>query len=229
MVWLVATLLVLGGGLTYLGVELWNRGILGPRRFAVVQVSSEPTGAVVYLDSERRFGLTPLSMHGVSVEVAHKLVVALDGFEPWRLELKLGRKELRKEIMAHLRQVRLGGTPGTLVVEVNQVGSQVFLDGELKGIAPLTIERVKSGEAHVLVVKQDGFDESVMRIDLVKPGEKRMVHVTLRPGHTEKLQRGVERPRGKGPPSGPVVLPGRANVPPLREGNVGQRLPGDPR
>jgi len=222
------SIVVLLGALTVLVVHLWRRGVIGPRRLAVVQVTSKPAGATVYLDGEKRFGVTPLSLHGVMLEQAHMLVVALDGYEPWRLRLVLNRDQFERHVIADLRPVGRGGAPGMLVVKADQPGAQVFLDGELKGTAPITIDRVKSGEAHTLVVKKDGFDDEVIQIDALRPQEKRPVWVKLTPAGKKPLnKKGVERPKRKGDaPAAPVVLPSRATVPPLREGNVGERVPG---
>ena len=217
--------LMLGSALAALGVYLWKGGVLGPRREGVVQVSSTPPGAMVYLDGEKRFGVTPIPLYGVALEKPHLLVLVLDGHEPWRKRFTLTREQTEVRYAAQLKRSRPGGAPAALEVEVNEPGAEVYLDGVKQGTAPLTLEKVQSGVDHTLVVKKEGFDEATMTVQAPRPGERRKVQVTLVPSQA-KLIKGVEKPRGGGLAPGPVVLPPRATVPPLQDHNLGERLPG---
>jgi serine/threonine protein kinase len=221
----VVAIALMLAALGLLGIFLWKRGLLGTKRTAVVRVVSQPPGAAVYLDGEKRFGVTPVSLYGVTPKQPHKLVVALEGYAPWRTKFTLEADELDKgkRIDAKLKRTGPGGAPAALIVRVNEQDAQVYLDGEYQGRAPLSLERVKSGVEHVLVIKKEGFDNGVVQIDALKPGEKRAVQVTLsRP--EGKLIKGVDKPRREALAPGPVTIPRVPQVP-LNEGMVGERVP----
>ena len=59
---------------------------------------------------------------------------------------------------------------GTLRIETDVAGAQVFLDRQFVGTAPLTAERVKPG-THQLNVTAEGFDGIAQTID-VEPGPR---------------------------------------------------------
>jgi hypothetical protein len=221
---------VLVAALGILGVFLWKGGILGPRRVGEVEVATKPPGATIYLDGEKRFAVTPTTLHGLVPGREYMIVVALEGYQPWKKKLKVERDRLHRRFDLTLERSRPGGPPATLVVRVNVPDAQVFVDGVSKGTAPVTLKDIRSGVSHTLVIKKEGFDDGVLQLDALEPKERRSVHVTISPSQA-KLQKGIERPRGKGRgkkkgSSGPIVIP-RSNVAPLREGNIGERLPGD--
>jgi serine/threonine protein kinase len=227
LVLLAVAVFILVASLGALGVFLYKGGIIGPRRVGEVEIATKPAGATVYLDGKRRFAVTPTTVHGLKPGQEYMLVVVLEGFRPWKKKLTLDEDKLHRRFDLKLERDRPGGPPATLTVRVNEPDARVFLDGELKGTAPVKITDVPSGVSHTLVIKKEGFEDGVLQLDALEPRERRSVHVTLGPSQTKLIQ-GIERRKvrkGKGS-SGPVEIP-RSKVAPLREGNIGERLPGD--
>ena len=222
----VALLLILGSGVVVL---LKYRA--GADSAGGVVVTSDPPGASVQLDSEKRFGVTPLTLHGVAPSSSHTLLLTLEGYHPWTKRLAPGERA----VAAKLRPASPTGA-ATLVVKVDgeATGAEVYLDGELRGVVPLTLQ-VPIG-SHTVVIKKEGFDEHTVQLRSLAAGETHTVSVKLVP-ESSNLLRGIEdRPAGKRgtkpkkvKDEGPVTVP-RASpaLSPLRNDNLGERLPSVP-
>jgi hypothetical protein len=221
---IAAVVILVGGAALALGIRLWVTG--STPASLPVRITSEPEGATVYLDGEKRFGATPLVVHDVAVGREHKLLVLLEGYQPWRETFVLGRATPAPGFAAKLEPTRPGGL-ATLLVKASAEGAEVFLDGEKQGTAPISLEKVATGIPHTVVVRRDGFDEVTMPIDGLASGEKRTVEVALVPWKSG-LKKGVdEGRRGKGPrgPSGPpATVPRTGGSSALKSDKVGQHL-----
>jgi hypothetical protein len=202
-----------------------------------VTVTSDPAGATVYLDGVKRFGATPLTVHGLERGRSYALLILLEGFLPHRGRLALDGAPASRALHVKLRHQ--GGDPATLRITVEPSGAEVYLDGEKRGAAPAAID-VPSGLPHTLVIKKDGFEEQTLQIDGLTVGEQRKLEITLKP--RKGLKQGVERPGAPTPPqpqpkpnpatkgparkSAPVETP--RPTPSLRsprEGTIGEHLP----
>jgi eukaryotic-like serine/threonine-protein kinase len=199
-----------------------------------VTVATEPAGATVYLDGEKRFGVTPLAMHGVTRGRAHTLLVTLDGHQPWQKKFTLSAGASLAERTFGLKLQAIAPTGmATLLVKVNEAGAEVYLDGELRGMvgdSALVVDRVATGKAHTLVIKRDGFEEQTVQLDGLSAGERRSVLVTLAPARANpNLRRGIKDAPGrkgssKAPTEAPVSVP-RNPLAPLRNDSLGEHLP----
>jgi hypothetical protein len=184
----------------------------------VLEVVTRPSGATVFLDGEKRFGETPLELHGVPTGKDLRLVVLHDDHEPHARTVRLDSQG-KEGVTIELTPTENGGAPGSLAVQVDHGGAQVFLDGELQGAAPVKLDDVASGVEHSVVVTKDGFATETVELKL-KPGEHRDLQVSLSPERSDL--EGVDKPRrARG---GPVEVP-RARGRRLGGGRQGERLP----
>jgi hypothetical protein len=127
--------------------------------FGTFQLNTQPAGARVYVDG-RFAGFTPTTY--VSSVGRHDIYFDLDGYETFatRVNLRGG----------HIYPVRVRLTPdihgvGTLLLEANTVGAQVFVDGRPAGqissrLEKLAFRRLSIGEHEVTVIAP-GFTTEV--------------------------------------------------------------------
>ena len=125
-----------------------------------LKVVSEPSASAVFLD-EKHVGETPLSIR-MWMDGKHIIKVTKKGHNDFKqnIELQFGTT---KEINAELVPKLLGG----LTVESNPEGADVYLDGQLKGVTPLRLDKVKKGTI-LLEIKKHHYS-TVKRTLVVKP------------------------------------------------------------
>ena len=198
-----------------------------------VEVVSEPSGASVYVDGETQYAATPLALHGLSRAKDHTLLLILEGFRPWQKTVRLDGSTASREVRAVLERVGPGGEPGSLALEVNVNGAEVFLDGEAQdGKTPMVLEHVRSGMTHTLVVRKEGFQDVTISVTPLAAGERRRLKVTLEAGSgTGSGSAPHEKAPGKKPGGKKAgVTPPRV-APSLQsplEGKIGEHLPANP-
>lgn len=103
-----------------------------------INILSEPAGAEVTVNGVVR-GRTPVVVSGIPKGRA-TVKLALDGFAEEIRELSVNAGD-EQEL-----SVALSGLPGTLRVTSVPDGARIYLDGESRGKAPLTISGLKPGE-----------------------------------------------------------------------------------
>ncbi len=143
--------------------------LFGPSR-ASVQITSEPSGATVFIDEEAR-GLTPLD----NVEVSagqHALRIWKAGYEVYRTALDVGSRA-PEPIHVMLKIAELG----TLAVTSKPDAAAVHLDGDYRGNTPLRIEDLEP-RAYSLRVSKANFADWQREVT-VKPRETVTVEANL--------------------------------------------------
>jgi len=143
------------------------------RKERSVYIRSIPLGAVVYVDGEYK-GTTPL---WVKLEVGRYYEVELEkeGYEKVKERIYveegvgvlskdfiLGRKEEKRVIYIH-------STPS---------GAKVYVDGEYKGLTPLTIV-LEPGKYYDIEVKKEGYEKAEKKIYVEEGKEPLTVNLTL--------------------------------------------------
>ena len=146
------------------------------RRDGFVDFRSSPSGAEVYVDGNF-VGTTPLDDVRVSPG-QHQARFTLPGYEARRLDFSVGRGE-QMRVDASLRQ-----TAGTIAIQANVGGAQVFLDGRPAGTIPsgtgqLSLNGIAAG-VHQVTVLAPGYTTYVTDVN-VRPGETASVSVRQTP------------------------------------------------
>ena len=149
--------------------------------FGSVAVSSEPSGADVYLDNTIR-GITPMTITGVQ-NGRHTVRLRLDGYEDYTQEVVVtadtpqvnavlaGRSGTPATTSPQVITTRTdGGTvpvtaqptaqagTGSLSVTTTPSGALVYIDGQMKGITPATIPGLSPG-THSIRIIMDGYQD----------------------------------------------------------------------
>ncbi|HEY5924312.1 MAG TPA: PEGA domain-containing protein [Kofleriaceae bacterium] len=122
-----------------------------------VKVESAPPGATVYLnDKSCMAGTTPWS--GKVVAGSHTVIVELAGYDVAQRSVKVIRS---RKVQEYFLPMTKKADPPKIDVKADAdpkgvAGAQVWIDGELKGTAPVTVT-VNAGR-HLLQLKKDGFE-----------------------------------------------------------------------
>jgi hypothetical protein len=124
-----------------------------------VKIESAPPGATVYIgDKSCAVGQTP--WNGKLSAGDNNVILELNGYEPSTRTVKVARSRKTLEVFMPLVKkseppkidVRADADPKGIA------GAQVWLDGEMKGVAPLTMTTTVG--RHQLVLKRDGYETS---------------------------------------------------------------------
>jgi len=137
-------------------------------RTVPLRITSTPEGADVFVD-EQPAGATP-----TRADVApgrHKVRIVRRGYEPWR---QVVDPLATPELAPALEPLALA----TLVVESRPDRASVFLDGEHRGLSPLTIPNVEAG-AHTVRVGKEPLYQAVAEHVELQGGETRRLVVRL--------------------------------------------------
>jgi len=123
------------------------------RVYAGLKVTSDPSGAMVFLDGDR-LGTTPLERDDLNLgEVT--LVISKDGYEPNSHQVRL--------VTEHIESIQVSLTPqqGSVSITTNPAGADVFIDGEWIGIfesVPLKVDHLSLGK-HYVIAMLEGHSE----------------------------------------------------------------------
>ncbi len=130
-----------------------------------VLVKASQEGASVYIDDVLK-GETPLVL---SLDAgSYKVTVKKDGFNDFPVIVKVTGNKI-VNIMAKLVAVPVKVGKGNINVKSIPLRAQVFVNGELKGITPLTLPSVPVGQ-YDIKVSMDGYDDytTTVAVDLSK-------------------------------------------------------------
>ena len=107
-------------------------------------------GGDVYVDGQRR-DAAPAIITGISAG-EHVIEVRKEGLAPWRQTVTVPSGQQAKVAAT------FGATAGTSSLRIisNEPDVQVFVDGEDKGKAPITLATIKPGE-HIVGARKTGF------------------------------------------------------------------------
>jgi formylglycine-generating enzyme required for sulfatase activity len=138
--------------------------------WAEVTVSSEPSGAKVFVDGEER-GETPLTTQILAGN--HPIELRLDGFKSWTTDVQVKANEPMT-----LGPIRLGLPDGRLVLRSEPSGASVSVGGVYRGQTPLTLE-LRPDIAHNVVLTLPGYEAATRQLSL-SAGESRTLSVPLK-------------------------------------------------
>ncbi|MEM9072870.1 MAG: PEGA domain-containing protein [Myxococcota bacterium] len=172
---LLVTMLVLAIGGAVAAYLLWpDPPPTGP---GVLVLASEPPGAAIWIDGERRSERTPATLSNLPVGT-YEVKFTAEGYVPLVRSVELTESEPSLEVSgalarpsaAHFGVVQLRSTPA---------GATVLLDGrEVEGNTPVTIGEVEPGTEHTLVVTLEGY-ETVTQTIIVEAGQVESLELPL--------------------------------------------------
>jgi hypothetical protein len=114
-----------------------------------LELSSDPPGGKIYVDGEEK-GETPSVLSNVR-SGSHVIRIVKQGYEPYEEKVNVVERE-RKRISASLKMTR-----GSLFVNTDPSGANLFIDGRYVGVSPYEGRDLSSGTHRVRVAKE-GYD-----------------------------------------------------------------------
>jgi len=136
---------------------------------ASLRVRSDPPGATVRLDEEKR-GETPVDLEGLKGDETYRVEVERDGYR--------GKsRNVRPSEQSKPLEFSLERSKGVLKVSTDPAGAEIEVNGEKIGYAPVRAEGLHRDEAHDVRATLDGetvteeveweeMDEAVQEVDL---------------------------------------------------------------
>ncbi|MDQ3036317.1 MAG: PEGA domain-containing protein, partial [Myxococcota bacterium] len=127
-----------------------------------IEVISSPTGATVSIDGHPVPGVTPLTAHeGIESGRTYRVEVAMPGYQPWAAQLSPTQGTLRQFVV-------LAPMPATLRVETDPPGTQVMVNGVLRGEAPLDVTGLVVGQEIEVRALTAGRPPVIRRVRLLE-------------------------------------------------------------
>jgi PEGA domain len=140
-----------------------------------LSVTSSPDDAKVYLDGAYR-GTTPLTLCNPSVGT-HIIQIRLDGYKEWKSTVEI--ESWGVQTVSATLVPDSSGTTATINVSSVPAGAAVKLDGNAKGVTPITLKELAPG-IHIVQLTLAGYGEWKSTVDIPK-GETKNLNVTLVP------------------------------------------------
>ncbi len=137
--------------------------------WAVVEVSSEPAGAELFVDG-RPVGVTPLKTEILAGN--RPLELRLAGFEPWTTDVQVKANEPMS-----LGPIKLGLPDGRLALRSEPSGASVSVAGVYRGRTPLELD-LRPDLAHTIALSRPGYEAATRELSL-QAGERRSLNVPL--------------------------------------------------
>ena len=155
--------------------------------WADVTVTSEPTGATVYIDGDAWHTLTPAVVEALSGE--REIEIRMDGFRSHRQRIFA-----QAEQPMRLATVKLEQADAQLNVTSTPSGAGVLINGRFSGQTPLQLD-LKSGQLHTVQLIKAGYTTQLSRIKMKRgqhealsitlPRQKGVVQITATPAEAE--------------------------------------------
>jgi serine/threonine-protein kinase len=173
--WILLVLVILGA----IGTTAWfltrpPRTTGPPTGPGVLEITSDPPGAAIWLDGDRRSERTPATLRDLPVGATYTVKLTADGFAPGTTQVRLTEDEPTATIEETLERP---SAADFAVINVRTVpaGATILLDGEAtEQVTPATIPQILPGVEHTLALALEGY-------------VTRSVDLTLSAGQVEDL------------------------------------------
>ncbi len=120
-----------------------------------IVITTIPSGAEVNIDGRQK-GVAPVIIPDV-LPGNHVVTLSYDGYEDWSYMVSVRSGQI-SEINAIL--VAKKEMTGSLAVITNPPGAEIFIDGDFKGISPVTVPGIHAGTHTVLLTLQEYSDNT---------------------------------------------------------------------
>ena len=127
------------------------------RNVGAFYITSEPSGATVWIDDKKEIGVTPLVIENQAVG-EHKIYLEKGGYSTETTAI-LQANDIKK-----INLILKFGV-GKLRVITQPYEANVFIDGVIKGKSPLLIKNIKAG-FHDLRITKEGYSAVTDRIEI---------------------------------------------------------------
>ena len=142
--------------------------------YGSIAVTSYPPGAAVFLDSTQR-GIAPAIFYEV-LPGNHQVTLSLKGYDDWSHIISVGSGQMAA-INAELDATK--EITGSLAVITDPPGAEIFIDGNFKGVSPVTIPELSAGMHTVSLTLQEYANTTT--------------NISVTAGQTQKYSTGLQK------------------------------------
>ncbi len=139
-----------------------------------IAVTSSPLGAMVFVDGIPR-GTTPVILPEIPTG-NHRVTLSFKGYDDWNHTISVGSGQMAA-INAELDATK--EITGSLAVITDPPGAEIYIDGNFKGVSPVTIQGLSAGMHTILLTLQEYTDNSTT--------------ITITAGQTRKYTAGLQK------------------------------------
>ncbi len=139
-----------------------------------IAITSSPTGAMVFVDGIPR-GTTPVILPEIPTG-NHLVILSFKGYDDWNHTISVGSGQMAA-INAELDATK--EITGSLAVITDPPGAEIYIDGNFKGVSPVTIQGLSAGMHTILLTMQEYTDNSTT--------------ITITAGQTRKYTTGLQK------------------------------------
>jgi hypothetical protein len=126
---------------------------------ATVRIESVPPGAEVTFDGTRLAGTTPMTVESVPVGTRHEVKIELARHKPHTEAVDTPRRGGEVPVKAFLTPIT-----GKLTVITDPDGAEIWIDGKLRGRAPMTITDIDMSSANNLELRLKDYQPYVQTL-----------------------------------------------------------------
>jgi hypothetical protein len=134
--------------------------IIPPQSYGSISVNSNPKGAEIYLDDVFE-GLTPLKLDNIDLG-QRGIKIVMSGYQEWTSYISILPSQTTK-VSADLMPQQ---SYGSISVNSNPKGAKVYLDNAYKGLTPLKLDNINSGQRGIKIV-MSGYQEWTSYISIL--------------------------------------------------------------
>jgi serine/threonine-protein kinase len=143
----------------------------------VITVRSDPPGAAILIDGQRRSERTPATLRQLPLG-RYTVTITADGFVPYRQPVELTRTQPQATVSATLERPS-ASTLGVARVETTPPGARILLDGrDTELVTPATVPALEPGVQHTIAVSKDGWVTQTVPF-VVEAGQVQEIRLTL--------------------------------------------------
>jgi len=115
-----------------------------------IAITSIPSGAEVYIDGRHR-GIAPAIFPEV-LPGNHQVTLSSRGYDDWSHSVSVGSGHMAaiNAVLVATKEIT-----GSLAVITDPSGAEIFIDGDFKGVSPVTIPGLSAGTHTVLLTLQE--------------------------------------------------------------------------
>jgi len=139
-----------------------------------IAITSIPSGAEVYIDGGQR-GIAPAIFPEI-LPGNHQVTISSKGYNDWSHIVSVGSGQMAA-INAELQATQ--EITGLLAVITDPPGADIFIDGDFKGVSPVTISGLSAGPHTVLLTLQEYVNTSS--------------NISVTAGQTQKYSRDLQK------------------------------------
>jgi serine/threonine-protein kinase len=144
---------VLGGAaLAIAGIIAGVVALSTGRSKASIEVVSSPAGALVKLDGTPLSQKTPLEIVDVDPTRAHRVHIALPGYEPWDSQVKFEGGPEQVRVQAVLTPI-----VGTVELTSTPPGAEAIINGRIRGVTPTVVSDLPIADEVKIELRLRGY------------------------------------------------------------------------